>query len=236
MEIKEQNFRKVEQLLHQAGYTLPELLIDSCKYNSRLLNISEVYIKRCQQIYYKLDKDVLSRGEKGRLLEELSGILFQKSVENLFDVYRNCRTSTNEIDILIRWTESARMGGISTAFSFIGDSFLCECKNYKGPVDVTYVGKFNSLMSVADTYFGVMISWDGISGRNEWKDSKGLIKKIALREKRYIVVLDKKDLKELCNGEKNIFSMLYDKYIALKNETDYDKYIVKHEAEEELLY
>lgn len=78
MEIKEQNFRKVEQLLHQAGYTLPELLIDSCKYNSRLLNISEVYIKRCQQIYYKLDKDVLSRGEKGRLLEELSGILFQK--------------------------------------------------------------------------------------------------------------------------------------------------------------
>lgn len=127
------------------------------------------------------------------------------------------------------------MGGISTVFSFIGDSFLCECKNYKGPVDVTYVGKFNSLMSVADTYFGVMISWDGISGRNEWKDSKGLIKKIALREKRYIVVLDKKDLKELCNGEKNIFSMLYDKYIALKNETDYDKYIVKHEAEEELL-
>ncbi|HBD66342.1 MAG TPA: hypothetical protein DC028_04850 [Eubacterium sp.] len=88
---------------------------------------------------------------------------------------------------------------------------------------------------MADTYFGVMISWDGISGRNEWKDSKGLIKKIALREKRYIVVLDKKDLKELCNGEKNIFSMLYDKYIALKNETDYDKYIVKHEAEEELL-
>lgn len=48
-------------------------------------------------------------------------------------------------------------------------------------------------------------------------------------------MLDKKDLKELCKGEKNLFSMLYDKYIALKNETDYYKYIVKHEAEEELL-
>ena len=77
-----------------------------------------------------------------------------------------------------------------------------------------------------------MISWDGVTGRSKWSDSKGLIKKIALREKRYIVVLDKYDLKKICEKENNIFSLIYDKYTALKNEIDYDKYILKHEVED----
>ena len=83
---------------------------------------------------------------------------------------------------LIRWTESARLSGFQAAFPCFGDSFLCECKNYDGAVNVTYVGKFSSLMSVTDSNFGIMISWDGVTGRGKWSDSQGLIKKIALRE------------------------------------------------------
>lgn len=49
------------------------------------------------------------------------------------------QNSTNEIDLLIRWTESARFSGISGAFPCFNESFLCECKNYKGKVGVTYV-------------------------------------------------------------------------------------------------
>ena len=90
-------------------------------------------------------------------------------------------------------------------------------------------------MSVTESNFGVMISWDGVTGRGKWADSNGLIKKIALREKRYIVVLDKNDLREIYEKKKSLFSLLYDKYIALKTETDYDKYIQKHEAERSLM-
>ncbi len=78
----------------------------------------------------------------------------------------------------------------------------------------------------------IMISWDGVTGRGKWSDSQGLIKKIALREKRYIIVLDKFDLKKIYEKKESVFSIIYDKYIALKNETDYDKYIEKHEAED----
>ena len=162
----------------------------------------------------------------------MTSILFEKSVENLFDVYRNCRTSTNEIDLLIRWTENARLSGINNAFPCFGESFLAECKNYDGSVSVTFVGKFCSLMSVANTNFGIMVSWDGVSGRTKWNDSKGLIKKIALHESKYIIVIDKNDLKQICDRKKNLFSLIYDKYVALKEEIDYETYIVKHEAED----
>ncbi len=77
-----------------------------------------------------------------------------------------------------------------------------------------------------------MVSWDGVSGRTKWNDSKGLIKKIALHESKYIIVIDKNDLKQICDRKKNLFSLIYDKYVALKEEIDYETYIVKHEAED----
>lgn len=197
--------------------------------------ISDEDNKKCLELYNIIKKGKLTRSQKGKKLEELTSLLFEKSVKNLFDVYRNCRTSTNEVDLLIRWTEKARLSGINNAFLCFGESFLCECKNYDGPVNVTYVGKFCSLMTVASTKLGIMVSWDGVSGRTKWNDSKGLIKKIALHENKYIIVIDKTDIELICYKKKNLFSIIYDKYTALKQEIDYDIYIMKHEAEDSII-
>lgn len=232
MNLEEKKFRDAEQLLHQSGYTLTELMMASNRYNSSLLMISNEDSEKCKVLYNAIKKNGLTRVQKGQKLEELTTILFEKSVKSLFDVYRNCRTSTNEIDLLIRWTENARLSGMNNAFPCFGESFLVECKNYAGPVNVTFVGKFCSLMSVTNTTFGIMVSWDGISGRTKWNDSKGLIKKIALHENKYIIVIDKNELKQICDRKKNLFSLLYDKYMALKAEIDYKIYIEKHEAED----
>ena len=235
MDLEEKRFRDAENLLNQSGYTLAEFLRDSSRYKSTLLMLPDDELRAYQKLYADIATGGLSKGEKGKKLEELSTILFLKSAGSLLDVYRNCRTSTNEIDLLIRWTERARLSGIQAAFPCFGDSFLCECKNYDGPVNVTYVGKFSTLMSAANTNFGIMISWEGITGRNKWSDSKGLIKKIALREKRYIIVLDKDDLEKIYKKEESVFSVIYDKYIALKNEIDYCQYIDRHEAEDMII-
>lgn len=231
MDADEQKFRETEHLLNRAGYTLSDFIRETARRNSSLLMIDDNKLKDCNALYNAIKEGGLAKGEKGKKLEELSNIVFKDSVENLFDVYKNCRTSTNEIDLLIRWTENARLAGINSAFPCFGETFLCECKNYDGPVNVTFVGKFSSLMAVTNTNFGVMVSWDGVTGRSKWSDSKGLIKKIALREKRYIVVLDKDDLKRICDKKDSVFSLIFNKYTALKMETDYDKYILKHEAE-----
>ncbi len=232
MDLEEKKFKDAEQLLHQSGYTLTELMMASSRYNSSLLMVSDEDNEKCKALYNEIKKGGLTRRQKGQKLEELTSILFEKSVESLFDVYRNCRTSTNEIDLLIRWTENARLSGINHAFPCFGESFLVECKNYDAPVKVTFVGKFSSLMSVTNTNFGIMVSWDGVSGRTKWNDSKGLIKKIVLHESKYIIVIDKKDLKQINDRKKNLFSLIYDKYVALKAEIDYETYIVKHEAED----
>ncbi len=225
---------KTEELLSEIGMNLSQLISFLGNKKARVLNLDEENYKKFAEIYEKLSLKKYHKNDKGRLLEELTQILFQKGCINLFHCLRNCRTSTNEIDMLIEWTQQARLMGLNTAFSCFGDSFLCECKNYKKKVDVTYVGKFASLLLVTGTKLGIMLSWEGITSRGDWSDSKGLIKKIALKDNIYIVVIDKTDLKEIYEKRNNVFSIVFNKYISLKNEIDYSKYIKKHECEEQM--
>ena len=233
--MSDEKIENIGQLLNQAGYTLADLIRESSRTNSKLLMMTDENRDKCIEIYDIIKNGSLSSGTKGKKLEELTYILFNKSVENVFDVYRNCKTSTNEIDLMIRWTEKARLAGINSAFPCFGESFLCECKNYKGPVDVTYVGKFGHLMTISNVDFGIMVSWKGISGKTKWDAAKGLIKKFAVHENKYIVVIDKDDIFEICEKKKSIFSLIYDKYMALKLEIDYSTYLKKHGAEDILL-
>lgn len=222
---------KMEDLLNETGYTLSDMINLMGQKNSKLLGLDDTSYKEFTSLYEAITSGKLSKEEKGTKLEEITFVLFKKSVSSMFDVYRNCRTSTNEIDLLIRWTENARMSKMDSAFPCFGDSFLCECKNYDGKVDVTYVGKFCYLMNITNTFLGIMVAWEGITARSKWSDSAGLIKKIALKENRYVIVLDKKDFERIYKKEANLFSIINDKYLALKYEINYDKYILKHDAE-----
>lgn len=224
--------KDTELFLDERGMNLSQLVITLGKHNSTVLQLDDEHHQAYCKIYTKIEKKNYKDKDKGKLLEELTYILFHNGYPGLLECRRNCRTSTNEIDLLINWTEEARMAGINNAFSCLGDIFLCECKNYEGKVDVTYVGKFCYLLRVCNSTVGIMIAWEGITARGSWSDAKGLIKKNVLKDEKYIIVIDKQDLKRIYERKTNIFSIIYDKYISLKNEIDYDKYIVKHEAED----
>lgn len=234
MDTELEKLNEIEDLLTSAGYTLSDMVKLFGQHNSKMLMLDSLNYTKFAELYEKLEKGRLTKREKGKLLEDITALLFEKSVANFFEVFRNCRTSTNEIDLLIRWTDNARLSNIHTSFPCFGESFLCECKNYNEKVTVTYVGKFCSLLLVTGSNLGVMVSWKGVTSRGSWSDSAGLIKKIALKEDKYIIVIDKNDLKRIYNKEASIFSIIYEKYIALKNEVDYGKYILKHEAEQYL--
>ena len=123
---------------------------------------------------------------------------------------------------------------MNQVFSCFGDSFICECKNYSSAVSVTYVGKFFSLLRLARVQLGIMIAWEGVTGRNRWSDAEGLIRKIALSEHIFIVTVDQNDLQRIFEQQTNIFSLINDKYHALQHDIDYSKYIQRHPAEDEL--
>ena len=120
-----------------------------------------------------------STKDKGAALENLVNYLLQCSGD-LFEVYNDVRTNTNEIDQIIKLKVKGRMLRSLGVLDERYDEFICECKNYKNRVGVTYVGKFCSLMNSCNIKFGVLFSYRGVTGSG-WKDSSGLIKKIYMK-------------------------------------------------------
>lgn len=227
------NVKKIENFLTEQGLTPYQLISILGKKNSSVLNLSQENQIRFQYLYDEILNGCQKTEIKGKNLEELTSLLFSNPTSSFFECRRNCRTSSNEIDLLLTWNENARLNNISAAFPCFGDTFLCECKNYDRKVNVTYVGKFYSLLSLMNAKLGILIAWDGITGRGAWDSAKGFTKKAALKTGIFIIVIDKNDLKEIYDGKRHIYSLIHDKYIALQNDIDFSKYVSKHPAERE---
>ena len=167
--------------------------------------------------------------EKGNRLEQCICFLIESL--KVYEVFRNCRTSTNEIDLYIRYNQ---LGSFLVSRGLLPDylsEVLIECKNYKNKVGVTYIGKFYSLMLVSDVNHGIFISNRGVTG-NKWNESSGFIKKVYLdsrngkRNSIYSI-----NSNELCgmNSFSEFFSLLRDKECSLKLDTEIK--FEKHENE-----
>ena len=116
---------------------------------------------------------------KGAALEELVAYLLQIS-GGIFKVLKNVRTSTNEIDQLVTLNENGRpFLGLQLISSRLGN-FIGECKNYSGAVDVTYVGKFYSLLLTTGINTGILFTYHGVTGTG-WTNGNGLIRKAYLQ-------------------------------------------------------
>lgn len=230
MSNEDTNVEEIEEFFIEKGITPYQMIGLLGRKNSSILSLNQEDQARFQYLYDEILEGYQEIGVKGRKLEELVSLLFSNPTRSFFECRRNCRTSSNEIDLLLTWNENARMANINAAFPCFGETFLCECKNYVGKVDVTYVGKFYSLLSLSDAKLGILISWDGVTGRGKWDSAKGLIKKIALKDGIFIIVIDKNDLKDIYDGKRHIYSLIYDKHNALKNDIDFSKYVLKHPA------
>lgn len=106
---------------------------------------------------------------KGKSLEELAAYLLKMSGD-LFVVKQNIRTTTNEIDQIFIPTQRAKTLIANGIIDKHYELFLGECKNYNKSVDVTYVGKFCSLLLTNQIKFGLLFSYHGISG-SRWSIS-----------------------------------------------------------------
>lgn len=171
---------------------------------------------------------------KGQALESLVSLLFE-STGGFFEVYRNIRNGSNEVDLFVGFSKKGK-----TFSSILDNKFsniVCECKNYGKNVDVTYVGKFYSLLNSTNNKLGIMFSYGGMTGKS-WGAAKGLTKKLfLLREKEddkiYILDFDNTDFKKILDGE-SLFDILENKCKSLKmGVDDITKYIVKHPNEDE---
>ncbi|WP_053036746.1 hypothetical protein [Staphylococcus aureus] len=192
---------------------------------------SEEDYKRFDLYIKKLEKDDFKNAkEKGEYFEEF--IIFILTCSNIFECTKNIRTNTNEIDIRAEFSPPAK--DIAKYYDIKDTSpIYFECKNYRtSEINVTYVGKFFSLLSTTNKNLGVMVSPQGITGTpKEWTDGYGLCKKIRLKYNINIISISYEDLFKL--KEKSMFQIINEKLTFLAEDFDITQHITQHPLEDE---
>lgn len=184
--------------------------------------------------------------DKGDKLEKLVEFIIKKTY--FFELYKNVHTETNEIDEVIvfsnRGKQAISMFNLSRQLIPVKeDIFLGECKNYKGSLGVTYVGKFYSLMKATGVNFGIIFTQNGLTGEaSGYKDAYGLTKVLRLVEKSqkegndfYIITFTMEDYEKMLNGT-TFFKLIEAKKMSMDMAADYNAFIRdnQHEAEKEI--
>ncbi|MBN1071129.1 hypothetical protein DVV81_08095 [Clostridium botulinum] len=152
---------------------------------------------------------------RGDLFEELTKQITIKT--NLFDLFDNITSDTNEYDIVIKLSDVAKI----TLKDIIPDIFhqpiICECKNYQQPVNVTWIGKLYMLLSMSKIKVGIIFSYEGVTGDKDksWGDAWGLIRKIFLKDGIAIIDISKIEIKRIIDGD-NFCDIVEEKYLELK--------------------
>ncbi|MED4781010.1 acetylglutamate semialdehyde dehydrogenase [Brevibacillus choshinensis] len=166
----------------------------------------------------------------GKSLENLVTFLLDKSA--IFSVLNNLHTSTNEIDQLVQLNPTGKEFRNRGLIDIKDDFFLCECKNYLKKIDVTWVGKFYSLLRVSNGNgkLGIIFSYYPLSGKSGWTDGIGLTKKIHLKENYSIISFSRSDYEQILQGS-SLISLIHAKMIALSTDTNYLHHLSEHPAQ-----
>lgn len=230
--MEKEEFKEIDNFLNEKG-------VDFNTYLGYRVNNDRSFLKMPVDIKAKYDNsfDLLTSSfnttkEKGDMLEQLVKYLTYND-DNVFELKRNIHTSTNEIDLFLTPTNKGKLI-FNNYYRFVDEGILCECKNYDKKLGVTYVGKFASLLHLSGFKIGLIFTIKGLTGRNEWSDSKGLVKKIALKEDIFILDFTLDDYKKIKEDNDIFLDIVEKKYLSLKNDIEYTKYIQKHEAEDEI--
>jgi len=241
MSILDDNYNLKEYLENQIKDTLEKFKLfttwsekDVCEYKKLLEKLKEPSI------------DGETTKEKGNKLEELISFIINKSY--FFEVHSNIHTGTNEIDEVIVLSKQGKQAmssyGISRDLLEINtDVILGECKNYQSRLNVTYVGKFYSLMVASGVSFGIIFTQNGLTGvENEYRDAQGLIKVLRIIEKYknrnddfFILSFELEDYEKIGEG-RSIFDLIKSKKLAIQCASTYDSFLTdyKHENENEI--
>jgi hypothetical protein len=122
-------------------------------------------------------------------------------------VYRRKRTtSASDYDVV------GSFEGPGLDFrSELGRYFLCECKDWDNPADVSVMAKTAYFLDSMKSRFGILFSREGISGDTKKRNAEYEQLKVYANRGIAIVVINSDDLERLANGD-NFLSMLRTRY------------------------
>lgn len=205
-------------------------LLDSKIYRYEdMINFSsdefEVYKRHLDYFEKTNSSAAFNNKDKADALENLVTYLIEKT--NIFEVYKNVPTTSNEIDLFVRLNQRGKILLSQGLIDELYLNFICECKNYNQKIDVTWIGKFIMLTKLGNFNFGIMFSYHGLTGKNTWDNAFGLTRKFYLKENLLVIDVDHKDLIKI-STDKNLLEIIKDKTTQIKHDIDLTPYLTEH--------
>lgn len=153
------------------------------------------------------DKIYDSNTEKGNELEKLCFDLL--SAVKIFEVSRQYRTTTNQLDITVKLPIRFTM---PTVLDDLGPYFICECKNEKKVSGNTYFHKLYSILEGTDGKVGILFSVSACA-----KTCKQIAhdKYLLSNKKIKLINITKNDLKQAVESDINLLELIKEKIDAL---------------------
>jgi hypothetical protein len=145
-----------------------------------------------------------------------SGQALELLAEYLMACMPGCRTKRRQRSGSTDYDVVCSMEGFEVDFrSEFGRYFVCECKDWNEPADVTVMAKFCRILDSTKSRFGVLFSKRGISGAG--KPAFAALEQLKIFQDRgvVIVVLDLKDLESVASGG-NLVQLLRERYEAVR--------------------
>jgi len=147
---------------------------------------------RIMQLLNEIEKNP-DPNRRGVLLEDITELVFS-DIPDVTLVARDARLRSEEIDFLLFNKNKDGFWGV------LGQILVVECKCWRKKVPSERVKTLASNMEMMgpDAKVGILVTLEGITG-DKFRDAVALIRDYRLKGK-YIIVLDKEDLKEIANG------------------------------------
>ena len=116
------------------------------------------------------------------------------------------RTNSTDLDVT-----GAFEGPVQDFRSDLGRYFVCECKDWEKPADITAFAKFSRILDSTKCRFGILFSREGISGAGHTLHAEREQLKLFHDRGIVIVVVSNADLERVAQGA-NFITMLRAKY------------------------
>jgi deoxycytidine triphosphate deaminase len=199
-----------EQIGHVGPYrgkyqAVPESIdFDTISLDTELHNLRNIMLKRAGKLQAKREpriaiSDLISHAlkakgrNKGKMLERMAAEIF-RTIKGLRVLATNAHLKTEELDIVVQ-------NDINVGFwRLAGSPIVVECKNWSGKVGAREISVLSAKLDAMgpDAKTGILIAPNGVSGDSY---SNAMLR---IREERqqgkYIIVLDRKALKEIAKG------------------------------------
>lgn len=164
----------------------------------------EAFVYEPNRRYIKYLFDDLGEGT-GNTLERLAQYILD-IVPGFRTYRRQIAKSDTDYDVVC-----AVEGSSSDFRSELGRYFLCECKDWNRPADVTTILKFAQILRSTQCRTGIIFAEKGFSGGGKTENAERYQLMIAQSDKTIILVVDQTDLESLTK-EANFITMLRSKY------------------------